>query len=254
MSGVTYFHEESSGQEIILTSSRAKRHYPWHIHANHWTIGLVISGTASIGIRKTKTPVPARARMRALRRGESFIVRPREVHCLTVFPNTSLAVLCLDMRKPQKDLSRLLSAGAASASTAKISPSHIAKLGRLAKAAIASGQRGADAAATPAQAVARYLVENPGEPLSVSEMAALAGASRWHFLRCFKNETGMTPHAFQLACRLGLARRLLRKNITAAEVAAAAGFSDQSHMHRFFKRHHGLTPRGFLRSNVRLGP
>ena len=275
MSGVTYFHAESTSLEIILTSSRAKRHYPWHIHASHWTIGLVISGSASIGIRKTKTPAPARARMRALRRGESFIVRPREVHCLTVAPKTSLAVLCLHTEKTKQglaalmecgDLSPLSTAGLvtppsqknAADNAAKLSPKHIAKLTRLAKAAIASGRRVADVnaniAATPAQTVARHLVENSGEPLSISEMAALASASRWHFLRCFKKETGMTPHAFQLACRLAFARRLLRKNIAAADVATTAGFSDQSHMHRFFKRHHGLTPRGFLRSSVKLEP
>ncbi|MDL2266632.1 helix-turn-helix domain-containing protein [Desulfovibrio sp. OttesenSCG-928-G15] len=41
-----------------------------------------------------------------------------------------------------------------------------------------------------------------------------------------------------------------RKGTTAAEAAAAAGFSDQSHMQKLFKLHHGLTPRQFKQATI----
>ena len=34
-----------------------------------------------------------------------------------------------------------------------------------------------------------------------------------------------------------------------AEAAVSAGFADQSHLHKVFKFHHGLTPRQFLRAS-----
>ena len=79
-------------------------------------------------------------------------------------------------------------------------------------------------------------------------MAGLAGYGSRQFLRRFRSEVGMTPHAFQVDCRLRKARRMLRSGIPAAEAAASAGFADQSHMHKILKDRHGLTPRQFVRA------
>jgi len=104
----------------------------------------------------------------------------------------------------------------------------------------------------PFQQVTRLLLAKPRKTLSIEQMAALTGYSQWHFLRRFRQQTGMTPHAFQLACRLRSARSFLRKNVPIAEAAVSAGFSDQSHMHKVFKNHNGLTPRQFQQVSFRL--
>jgi AraC-like DNA-binding protein len=62
----------------------------------------------------------------------------------------------------------------------------------------------------------------------------------------------MTPHAFQLLCRLRLARSMLREDTAGATAAVSAGFADQSHMHKVFKRHHGMTPGEFKNSSFKL--
>ena len=86
-----------------------------------------------------------------------------------------------------------------------------------------------------------------GESVSLEDMAAAAAMSRFHFLRCFKATTGRTPQAFVRERRLEEAKRLMidRPHLSLSGVAAAAGFADQSHLTRCFKRHVGQTPGRF---------
>ena len=105
---------------------------------------------------------------------------------------------------------------------------------------------------TPVQAVTELLQAQPEEAFSLEHLASVAGYSQWHFLRLFQKETGMTPHAYQMVCRLRLLRELLRADTAASEAAVSAGFTDQSHMHKVFKLHHGLTPKQFRQANFKL--
>ena len=101
--------------------------------------------------------------------------------------------------------------------------------------------------------LAQRLVAQPEEMLSLAEMACIAQISPWHFLRRFRLETGMTPHAFLLNCKIRHLRSLLRGRMRAADAAALTGFTDQSHMHKLFKLHHNMTPRQFVLVSTRLG-
>lgn len=93
-------------------------------------------------------------------------------------------------------------------------------------------------------AVARKrLDEAPALPINLTELARLAGGcSRFQLLRAFARETGATPHAYLLQCRVRLARRLLGSGLPPAEAALQAGFADQSHLTRAFHRQFGVTP------------
>jgi AraC-like DNA-binding protein len=78
--------------------------------------------------------------------------------------------------------------------------------------------------------------------VSLAELAALSGVSRFQLLRGFAREVGITPHAYLVQRRVCLARRLLSDGQTPAQAAIQAGFADQSHMTRAFVRQLGVTP------------
>ena len=97
--------------------------------------------------------------------------------------------------------------------------------------------------ASPAVAMARRrLDDTPEIPATLAELAALSGVSRFQLLRGFARETGTTPHAYLLQRRVRLARQLLIAGRAPAEAAQDAGFVDQSHMTRAFRRQFGVTP------------
>jgi AraC-like DNA-binding protein len=88
----------------------------------------------------------------------------------------------------------------------------------------------------------RYLEAAPASKVSLAELAALSGISRFQLLRAFAHELGITPYAYLVQRRVLLAQRLLADGHTPAETAVMAGFSDQSHLTRAFVRQLGVTP------------
>jgi AraC-like DNA-binding protein len=86
------------------------------------------------------------------------------------------------------------------------------------------------------------LAERHAEDLTLAAVAAVAGLSRHHLIRAFRRETGLTPHAWLVNCRVDAARARLRRGESPAEVAAATGFCDQAHLTRAFKARVGVTP------------
>jgi AraC-like DNA-binding protein len=94
----------------------------------------------------------------------------------------------------------------------------------------------------PMNRVVDVMNERLAEDLSVVELAAIAGMSAFHFIRAFRKEIGLPPHAYLTQLRLREARRLLREGSELADAAVAAGFYDQSHLTKHFKRTYGITP------------
>jgi AraC-like DNA-binding protein len=89
-------------------------------------------------------------------------------------------------------------------------------------------------------------------PVTLAGLAERLGASPTHLIRCFTREFGVAPHAYLVACRIDAARRQLLAGRPPAEVAVAAGFHDQPHLTRHFRRHVGTTPARYARG-LRVG-
>jgi len=87
--------------------------------------------------------------------------------------------------------------------------------------------------------------DDPSSPLTLADLAADAGMSRFQLLRGFAHEMGLPPHAYRMQRRVTLARQLIASGATLAAAAAAAGFADQSHMTRAFTRLLGITPANY---------
>jgi AraC-like DNA-binding protein len=82
----------------------------------------------------------------------------------------------------------------------------------------------------------------PAERRSMAELERTAGLDRWTLARQFRAAFGTSPSRFRIMRQLDQVRRLLRNGASLTEAAGAAGFADQSHMTRHFKRAYGLTP------------
>lgn len=84
------------------------------------------------------------------------------------------------------------------------------------------------------------------EPLSLTELAAVATLSKYHFLRLFRAVYGQTPAAYLSQRRIERAQDLLRRtNLTITEVCLAVGFSSLGTFSRRFHDVTGETPKAF---------
>ncbi|MBS0970405.1 AraC family transcriptional regulator [Chimaeribacter arupi] len=89
------------------------------------------------------------------------------------------------------------------------------------------------------------------EPLTLAELAAEAALSPYHFQRQFKAHFHVTPHQMLMAIRLYRAKLLLAAGVSAAQVAADVGLTDQAHLTRAFATRYGVTPVRYQRAVMR---
>lgn len=84
-----------------------------------------------------------------------------------------------------------------------------------------------------------------------TEYAAEANMSLAHFLRLFKEKTGMAPHKFKLQLRIAAAKdMLINTNYKVNDIAQSVGFSDPLYFCRYFLKITGDTPSSFRRKNI----
>jgi AraC family transcriptional regulator len=103
------------------------------------------------------------------------------------------------------------------------------------------------------RAVVEYIEEHLDASPTLEQVAAVVCLSPYHFARQFKAATGLPPHQYVIMRRVERARELLQAgtDLSLAEVAARAGFSDQSQFSHHFKRLVGVTP-GQFRTPARI--
>jgi AraC-like DNA-binding protein len=92
------------------------------------------------------------------------------------------------------------------------------------------------------RAARAYLDEHLEANVSLVSLASLVGLSPFHLCRVFKEVVGLTPHAYQDQLRVRRAKQLLAEEVPIAQAAVEAGFYDQAHLTRHFKRMMGITP------------
>jgi AraC-like DNA-binding protein len=90
--------------------------------------------------------------------------------------------------------------------------------------------------------VREYLAAHAREQTPASTLEKIAGTDRFTITRHFRWAFGTSPDRYRTMRRLALAQAAIESGQSLAQVAAEAGFADQSHMTRHFKRTYGLTP------------
>jgi AraC-like DNA-binding protein len=92
------------------------------------------------------------------------------------------------------------------------------------------------------QCVKQYLDDNYAETISLEQLAKIVNLKPLRLLRAFLREVGLPPHAYLVQLRVNRAKAMLAMGIPISQVASETGFTDQSHLHRHFKRLVGVTP------------
>ena len=92
------------------------------------------------------------------------------------------------------------------------------------------------------QQVRHYIEEHFSQNVTLRMLAQHVSLSPYYLLRAFRAEVGMPPYAYLESVRIRHTQRLIKAGIPLADVAAAVGFSSQSHMTRQFKQIIGVTP------------
>ncbi|MEU1897869.1 AraC family transcriptional regulator [Nocardiopsis dassonvillei] len=100
-------------------------------------------------------------------------------------------------------------------------------------------------AARVAARVEAVLRERFTEDVGADELASAAGRSRFAVYRAFRAVRGMAPSEYQRQLRLRRARALIAAGVPLSEASARSGFTDQSHLTRWFGRSYGITPGAF---------
>jgi AraC family transcriptional regulator len=99
--------------------------------------------------------------------------------------------------------------------------------------------------------VIRLVESDAARPLELKEMAAVAGMSKYHFLRVFRRLTGVTPHQYLISARLrraALALASSRRPVIA--IALDSGFGDLSTFNKTFRAAFALTPTQYRASRL----
>lgn len=94
----------------------------------------------------------------------------------------------------------------------------------------------------------QMILNAPENVFFIEDMAKNIGISPYHMIRQFKAACGLTPHQFQIQCRVRKAQKLLKTGKSVTEAAYVSGFCDQSHFDRCFRKIVRLTPSEYKKS------
>ena len=123
---------------------------------------------------------------------------------------------------------------------------HAADPGHLSRGPVRGGL-------TPRQLrrVTEFIDSQISNDIAILELAAVAGLSRYHFIRAFKDAVGLPPYQYVLSERIRRARALLSNlDLSLTDVARTVGFGDASQLSRVFRKFVGVTPTAFRRETA----
>ncbi|WP_373844624.1 helix-turn-helix domain-containing protein [Clostridium sp.] len=95
-------------------------------------------------------------------------------------------------------------------------------------------------------AICEFLEKNYVKNITLDELSALTGLSKYYLLRSFTKQKGISPYSYLETIRINKAKKLLQQGITPLDTALRTGFTDQSHFSNFFKKFIGLTPKQYM--------
>ena len=87
------------------------------------------------------------------------------------------------------------------------------------------------------RAIERHVRETAGRGVTLESVARIAGYSKYHFLRIFKQHVGLTLHQYVDVCRQERVRELASRGLSKRAISEALGFSHPAAFSRWERRH-----------------
>lgn len=238
---VFYFSSNNNTIDIVLLN-KVNTAYSLHTHAEHYTMGIVIDGEIIIETNAEKFVC----------KSDNVFTIPMDVpHSIKPFSDSTYTMLSLCIHQDylvyadidniklmiEKKLKQLFGEEKIVAGYSELLSDGLMLLMASKLKNITSESYSKD--------VKHRLLEVPETSMSIEDISNEICVSSFHMIRQFKKEVGLTPHQFQIQCRIRKAQKMLLSDKTIAEVASDMGFCDQSHFVRCFKKIVGITPASY---------
>lgn len=231
---VQYIYDESTQIEIIR-SKQSNISYLTHNHVSIYTIGMIFLGEIELTLGSEK---------QILGPNQTFLVVPYMPHSIKVRHSYSMISICIGKNKckhiEEQTIKEVVGKLMLTGELEQLNGEQIERLLQMVKLLGVMLENKEELGVI--ERVAKGIEDHPEREFNVEEMAVFAHMSKYHFIRSFKKEIGLTPHQFQIQNRVRKAQHLLERKDSSIEVALTAGFYDQSHFIKQFKKIIGLTP------------
>lgn len=265
---VRYYRDQSLPGIDVCRVIKSRHHFPEHFHDDLYIVSMIISGHCYCLGKGRQEEVSGP--------GTVTLLNPGQIHTGAPADDSSLDyALCYFSLKAMADLASDLMPGGVPEFTASIlkkpvltalmrhllvilmesrdslekeavlvSTLHfiLSKYGLTGK--LSAGDR--PLGRHPVKEAKRLLASDLDQKISLERVAQRVGLSRFHFLRIFKENTGISPHLYRTIKRIERSKKLLSQGMLPAQAAFETGFSDQSHFSNTFRRYVGATPRQYL--------
>jgi AraC-like DNA-binding protein len=198
------------------------RHVCYALHSHpHWSLGAITNGKSTFRYRDDSFAVSA---------GDLVVMNPEWAHACNPIDNHPWSYLMMYVDTQWLTNLRF---------QAGLLPTPV---WLDLHTAVLSDNRWFDRYADVLTQLSRYIDQHATEDVSLETLCAFSGFSEGHLIRSFKQAFGFTPHAYLVNRRVQLGQSQLKKGTPIAEAALNAGFSDQPHFQRAFKRRVAATP------------
>lgn len=211
-----------------------------HCHASDFVITLVVKGDATL--KKENAHV--------LHTNDIFIILPYEAHSLISDNKISLISMCIkkqivytfDFTAYQRCIETSLTA---ISSKIDIKESQYSLF--YAYALDIYRNYHVQQAKQDVFEVSRNKIEQfPEYDNTIEQFADEIYVSKYHYIRRFKEISGLTPHKFQIQSRIRKSQKLLIIQNSIADISLIVGFYDQSHFDKYFKKIVGISPTEYI--------
>ncbi len=238
---VTFYISESI--ELVVIKDGILR-FEEHSHAAHTVISAVVRGNAELTAGGEKQDISA---------GTVFFLLPYENHSIRSDAPVDMVSLCIkkELFSAERDEYLLLVRSAVKYlwEQENIPDAQLQHSMTDAAAAIYDTYTGTAQDDDEPLVRCREDMENfPEDDEDIESLAEDSYMSKFHYIRKFRKVAGLTPNRFRIQNRIRKAQRMLRSGDTIAEAALDAGFYDQSHFNKYFKRIVGVSPKEYINS------